>query len=193
LRSGVPFNSGALPPISSATEWNPRNLRSRRSDGFPDLEGLGKQVNRWIETGEKRPHDGVSTRLGPSKIDKGGVGVFAIVKIRRGKRIFPADPAEMAWVEKGELPRRPKAIRALYEDFAVRKTDNSDSKTRYGCPVNFDRMTPSWYLNHSRKPNVRSDDNYNFYALADIKEGDELTVDYSRYSEGEAVRTKNSP
>lgn len=155
---------------------------------FSDLEGLGKLVNGWINTVEKNPHDGVSTRLRPSKIAKRGIGAFAIREIKKGKRIFPADPTEMVWVEKSKLPSKPKAIRELYEDFAVRKTDGNDSKMRYGCPVNFDRLTVSWYLNHSREANCGCDDNYNFYALRNIKEGEELTVDYSTYSEGKGVQ-----
>ncbi len=156
---------------------------------FPDLEGLGKQVNRWLgTTDKKKPHNGVYTRLRPSNIDRGGVGVFAIRKIMKGKPIFPGDPGEMTWIEQGELPLRPNALRDLYDDFAVKKTDEEESKTRYGCPVNFDRLTPSWYLNHSPEPNVRSDEHYNFYALMDIKEGDELTYDYSSfYSERRAL------
>jgi hypothetical protein len=53
----------------------------------------------------------------------------------------------------------------LYEDFAVLKDG------RYGCPRNFNQLTPAWYLNNSNSPNVRCDDHYDFFALRDIKEG----------------------
>ena len=91
----------------------------------------------------------------------------------------------MVWIEKGDLPGRPRAIRDLYKHFAVIKTDEKDRKTRYGCPLNFNRLTVSWYLNYSRKPNVRCDESYYFYALRDIERDEELTVDYSTYSEEE--------
>jgi len=151
---------------------------------FPDLEGLGRLVNRWIDKPESRPHDGVCARLRPSKIDKGGVGVFAVTKIKKGTKIFPGDSADMVWVKENDLPKKPKAIRKLYEDFSVIKTDEKDSKTRYGCPISFDLISPSWFLNHSLRPNVGCDEDYYFAALKDIAPGEELTVDYSSYSEG---------
>jgi hypothetical protein len=85
----------------------------------------------------------------------------------------------MLWVGEGDLPRTPRQVRRLYDDFAVVKDK------RYGCPKNFNRLTMSWYLNEPRKgqrPNVR-ETNYDFFALRDIKAGEELTVDYSTYSD----------
>ena len=69
------------------------------------------------------------------------------------------------------------ALRDLYDDFAIIKND------KYGSPRNFDLLTTSWYLNHSDNPNVAADKHYRFYALRDIKEGEELTVNYRTYSE----------
>jgi len=150
---------------------------------FPDLDGLGRLLEKWSEPVEKNPHNEVYTRLQPSKVHKGGIGVFAIRRIKRGMELFRGDCKEMVWKEKSDLPRSPRAIRKLYDDFAVIKTDDEGKKTRYGCPMNFNRLTPSWYLNCSRKPNVRCDEDYNFFALRDIERGEELTVDYSTYSE----------
>ncbi len=143
---------------------------------FPDLEGLSRAVTRrWKEDENKLPHDGVSTRLGRSRIH--GVGVFAIRKIQKGTKLFPGDVDDMIWIEKDELGRLPKNTRQLYEDFAVLKDG------RYGSPLSFNRLTPSWYLNHSKTPNVHCDRNYDFTALRTINRGEELTVDYSTYSE----------
>jgi hypothetical protein len=151
---------------------------------FPDLEGLGRVFEIcWSEPVEIKPHDKVYTRLAPSKIDKGGVGVFAIRRIKRGTKLFHGDCEEMVWVAKKDLPQRPRQIRKLYADFAVIKTDEKDKQTRYGCPLNFNRLTVSWYVNCSRDPNVRCDKDYNFLALRDIERGEELAVDYSTYSE----------
>jgi len=83
----------------------------------------------------------------------------------------------MIWIEKADLGTLPKKIQQLYNDFAVLKDG------RYGCPLSFNRLTPSWYLNNSKKPNVRCDENYDFVALRTIKAGEELTTDYSTYSE----------
>jgi len=154
---------------------------------FPDLEGLSNAFEKcWSGPVERKPHDGVYTRLRPSKVHKGGIGVFAIRRIKRGTELFPGDCEEMVWKEKSDLHRRPMAIRELYDDFGVIKTDEKDKKTRYGCPMNFNRLTVSWYLNRpqkSKKPNVCCDENYKFFALRDIQPGEELTVDYSTYSE----------
>ena len=143
---------------------------------FPDLEGLSRTVEKkWKEEDKRLPHEGVVARLGRSPIH--GVGVFAIRAIRKGTRLFFGDIDEMTWVEKDELGRLPKRVRQLYEDFAVLKDK------RYGCPLSFNRLTPSWYLNNSRSPNVRCDENYDFVALRNIRPGEELTADYSTYSE----------
>ncbi len=158
---------------------------------FPDLEGLSRAVvSSWITPGEGLPHRGVYARLRPSLIHKGGVGVFAIRKIRKGTQLFVGDNDEMVWVEQEQLARAPRSIRKLYDDFAVINTykrDTKGRKTRYGCPLSFNRLTTSWYLNEplkSLKPNVRCDpSSYEFFALRDIAAGEELTVVYSTYSE----------
>jgi uncharacterized protein len=120
------------------------------------------------------PHDGVYTRLRPSRIH--GLGVFAIRDIPKGTYIF-SDDESIVWVDKKNVETLPKALKDVYEDFAVIKGD------KYGCPESFDKLTTSWYLNHSDQPNVAADDDYKFYALRDIKTGEELTVDYRTYSE----------
>jgi hypothetical protein len=150
---------------------------------FPDLDGLGRSFAPDDKKAEEgRSHVGVFAKLGPSRIDKVGVGVFAIKNIKKGTPLFGGDLDEMLWLEKSKLPRRPPAVRKLYDDFAVIETD-AQGTTRYGCPTNFNRMTVAWYLNHSESPNTKCDDDLNFSALRNINRGEELTVDYSTYSE----------
>jgi hypothetical protein len=143
---------------------------------FPDLEGLSRTVdNKWKASERTLPHEGVVTRLGRSRIH--GIGVFAIRQIQKGAKIFSGDLDEMIWIEKGDVKAVPKGIRQLYEDFAVLKAG------RYGCPRSFNRLTTSWFLNNSKNPNVGCDENYDFFALRTIRPGEELTADYSKYSE----------
>jgi len=147
---------------------------------FPDLAGLGKSLHlKWLDERKTLPHRDVYTRLRPSTIH--GVGVFAIRKIKKGTSLFGGDNEEMLWVEERRLPRWPREVRRLYEDFPVIK------EGRYGCPKNFNRLTMSWYLNEPEKgtrPNVGCDPiTYDFSALWDILAGEELTVDYGPYSE----------
>jgi hypothetical protein len=153
---------------------------------FPDLEGLSRRLNEENANEEGKPHEKVYARLRPSKLVKGEIGVFAIRKIRKGTPIFRGDLDEMVWLEEGNLPKGPQQVRRLYDDFAVIRPDRRHKKKkRYGCPLNFNRLTISWYLNNSQNPNVRCDKHYNFFAKKDIDVGDELTVDYSTYSEDE--------
>jgi SET domain-containing protein len=133
-----------------------------------------------IKNKSKRPppHIGVYTRLGRSKIH--GVGVFAIQKIKKGTHLFTGDDAKLVWVKGEEIKKLPTEIRQLYRDFAIVKDG------RYGCPINFNQLTVAWYLNSPKgrvKPNVRCDDNYQFFALRDINPAEELTVDYDAYSD----------
>jgi hypothetical protein len=53
----------------------------------------------------------------------------------------------------------------------------------YGCPTSFNRLTPAWYINESKKPNARCDENYYFRALRNVDAGEELTVDYGTFSD----------
>jgi SET domain-containing protein len=120
------------------------------------------------------------------------MGVFAIRKIRKNEALFFGDNDEMIWVKESELPRVPRSTRHLHEDFAVFKIDRANGERGYGCPANFNRLTVSWYLNHSAKPNLRCDENYNYFAFRDIHAGEELTVGYSAYRPLETMQTSLS-
>lgn len=121
------------------------------------------------------PHYRVFARIGRSKIH--GVGVLAIRKIKKGTYIFCGDDEEIIWVKKEKLKNLSKELKKLYEDFSIIKSD------KYGCPRNFNLLTPAWYLNDSKHPNVAIDKEYRFFALRDTNKGEELTVDYSTYSD----------
>ena len=155
---------------------------------FPDLAGLSRSLAlKWKSDAHHQPHEGVYTRLRPSGIHKGGVGVFAIRRIKKETLLFEGDNEGMLWVEGAHVPKTPDEIRKLYEDFPVIKGG------RYGCPPTFNRLTVAWYLNEPRRgerPNVGCNDAYDFFALCDINAGEELTVDYSTYSESPIARPK---
>ncbi|MGD0014574.1 MAG: FRG domain-containing protein [Bryobacteraceae bacterium] len=164
--------------------WEVRQVRdSLESYGidettiFPDLEALGRVVTlHWKGEALCRPDDSVYARLGRSKIH--GVGVFAIRSIRSGTKLFNGDDDGIIWVDTRDTKPLSQEVKRLYADFGIFKGN------RYGCPPNFNRLTPAWYVNDSRtNPNVRCDKNYEFFALRDIKRGEELTVDYSQYNE----------
>jgi hypothetical protein len=103
------------------------------------------------------------------------------MKIKKDTPLFSDDNEEMVWITEDTVPTTPKEIRRLYDDFAVIKDK------RYGCPTNFNRLTMSWFRNEPKPgehPNVGCDtQTYDFFALRDIGAGEELTVDYSKYSD----------
>lgn len=144
---------------------------------------------RWKSDQRDSPHTDVWTRLAPSKNHKGGVGVFAIKDIEKETPLFSADNEEILWVDesivKSACQKNP-ATRLLYHYFPIYKKGCDGKDGKFGCPTNFNRLTTSWYINEPKRggrPNVRCDENYDFFALENIKAGDELTVDYSKYSD----------
>jgi len=144
---------------------------------FPDLEGLGRAlVTKWRNPREESAHKNVYVRLKPSRIHKKGVGVFAIRPIPKGYNIFEGENEEILWTKKASIPKK-NPIRTLYDDFCIIKDG------RYGSPPSFNRLTIAWFLNESNTPNTRCDENYDFHALRNIKTGEELTVDYSTFSD----------
>ena len=124
----------------------------------------------------RMPHDDVWVRLQPSPIH--GIGCFAIRDISAGTDLFPRSSGEMVWIPKNSLANLSSEIAKLYEDFCVECGDLA------GCPVNFSCMDVSWYPNHSDTPNAfcDPDKNYSFYALRDIKKGEEITLNYNTYA-----------
>lgn len=125
----------------------------------------------------KIPHEGVYTRLGQSEVH--GIGVFSVKDIPKGTIIFKGDETELIWIDKKEINNAEPEIRKLYDDFCIIKGD------RYGCPENFNSLTVGWYINESKdSPNVEFNAEYeDFIALRNIKQGEELLVDYSKYSD----------
>ena len=143
-----------------------------------------QNANRHVKN---LPHHNVYAQLRPSRIH--GVGVFAIRRIKKGTSIFPDDQADIKWVKRSEIGRVPPEIWRLYEDFSIIKDDGES----YGCPSSFNQLTLAWFLNspwHPQKPNVGCRDEYMFFALRDIKAGEELTVDYRTFSEEPPARRK---
>jgi len=136
---------------------------------------LRNEMRELIGTG--LPHEGVYTRLKPSTVHHGGVGVFAIKDIKKGTYLFEPDDEELVRVDSARIGELPKEVRKLYIDFGPLKNG------KYSVPTSFNKLTVAWYLNESKTPNVGCDDDLKFYALANIKADEELTVDYAGYSE----------
>jgi len=136
---------------------------------------------------KKLPHEGVWTRIRRSPIH--GVGVFAIRPIPKDTFIFPDDTAPFSNVMKNRIKGMRGELRALYDDFCVARGNILKG------PSSFNRLTVAWYLNEpakGRDPNVACRKNYTFYALRQIAKGEELTVDYSTYSEPQSPHKRRA-
>lgn len=116
-------------------------------------------------------------RLKPSKIH--GVGVFAIRDIPNGINPFQTEPKQK-WIaiNKGEFKGAGKEILGLVDDFFWFDKKGNGWVTDGGISG----MGMSFYVNHSKRPNLRrADQNGNFKSTRKIKKGEELLVDYGTY------------
>ena len=121
----------------------------------------------------------VFCRLGVSPIH--GVGVFAIRPIPAGinpmqerrKCEFLPIPALLVRND----ANLPNALKKLVVDMCP------EEDGQFWCPpFSLNEIGISWYLNHSKTPNMVERDG-DFYTARPIVEGEELTVDYGTYGE----------
>jgi SET domain-containing protein len=102
-----------------------------------------------------------------------GIGVFATHDIAQGTplRLFgdglPEDEARV--IAKEEVP-------PFLHGHCIREGDT------LFCAKDFGKMSVGWYMNHSKSPNAVHR-NYEYYALRDIKEGEEILIDYNSLEE----------
>ncbi len=116
-------------------------------------------------------------RLAPSKIS--GIGVFAIRDIPKNTNPFKRE-REQRWQEFKieELKKLDKEILKMIDDFYVIEKDNTVMIPEYAL----NGMDISFFLNNSRKANVKTtDEGYTFITLRKVKKGEELTVRYGTY------------
>lgn len=162
-------------------------LGTRQPEKDPDwLMNLLRRLGRLHDEEDKKafnlPDSDCYTRLMPSQIH--GIGVFAIRDIPKGTNIFKDDMSEMLWVDAQSVIVKSGEIRRLYDDFCVQH------KEKYGCPNGFNNLTLAWYINEplaGHEPNVICQGDYDFFASRDISAGEELTVDYSTYSDNSEI------
>ncbi len=151
-----------------------------------DAIALRKEIAKHTKDPEiikEIPHKNVYTRLGISKIEGvNGVGIIAIIDIPKGTYLFQGDKSDVFWHTKEEIgfDKLPDSVKKMYDDFCIRKERGT---FKFGCPDSFNNMPISWYLNDSKSPNVGCDKNYDFFALTDINAGEELVVQYDKYSD----------
>ena len=105
-----------------------------------------------------------------------GVGVFAVRDIPAGADPFKG-PKKRRWIkinirEAGHLD---PAVRRIMEDFCIIQK-NGDVHVH---PDGFNGLHIRWFVNHSKEPNIATDDwALSFKTLREIKAGEELLYDY---------------
>lgn len=111
-------------------------------------------------------------KLGVSKINGAGVGVFALSKIPKDYPIF-APRAINYFIRWNEISDASDAIKNY-----IRYICHSD-KDGFFIDGFLDQIDLSFYVNHSETPNLIHDENADIYFSArEISEGEELTVLY---------------
>lgn len=106
-----------------------------------------------------------------------GVGVFAAEDIKKDThlRLF----GDRETINLRSLIRKKKDVPKIFHNYCI---DRGDELI---CPADFGCMQLGWYLNHSNSPNTYPDDDYKWYALQDIKAGEEITINYNSLDEPE--------
>lgn len=129
------------------------------------------------------PHHNLYTRL---KVSSNGVGVFAIREIKPGFQLFEGDNRQAVRVPQATVDKiSDLQIRQMYFDFCPKREGD------YLAPGDFNELTMSWYMNHSANPNVIADDSLQFTSSRPIAVGEELTTDYSTFSDQSAADVAN--
>ena len=114
--------------------------------------------------------------LRPSSIDKEGVGVFAVVNIKKGQKIAEGLSIKdfkhlVSWNKFNKMDNETKE---KVVDFCVGTPDGFVPLE----DMNFNLLSVDWFFNHSCVGNLGFDKNGDFIAIVDIRKGEEITYDY---------------
>jgi len=109
-----------------------------------------------------------------------GVGVFAAHDIKKGThlRLF----GDNETINLRSVSRPKETVPEIFQQYCM------DRGNEMICPEDFGQMHVGWYLNHSKTPNTFRDKDFKWYALRDIKEGEEITIDYNTLEEPNEVK-----
>ncbi len=115
--------------------------------------------------------------LKSSKIDPGHAGVFAVIDIKKGKVVTEGPHREV--FQKNIVPWEQfysfsKAAQKKIVDFCI----GTPAGFTLRDGMDFNTMGIDWFLNHSCEGNLGFNKNGDFFALRNIRKGEELTYDY---------------
>lgn len=113
--------------------------------------------------------------LKPSKF---GVGVFAAHEIKSDTKLaINKEGGETRVLDVKDIPR-------VFKDFTIALEDGKRI-----APKEFNHMWLVWYLNHSKNPNAELNvKENNYYSIKDIREGEEILINYNSLDEPESEK-----
>lgn len=122
--------------------------------------------------------DEFSFVLKPSTIKDAGVGVFAVHGIKSGTKLaLNKEGGESRVLDPKKIPEGLKHISIVLPN-SMRKS-----------PKEFNHMWVVWFLNHSDTPNAALNQiENNYYSIKDIREGEEIFIDYNAFPQPEEVK-----
>jgi SET domain-containing protein len=122
---------------------------------------------------------GIKSYIAPSKIH--GVGLFALVDIKRGEQVFPIWKGETGWykIKFSKAKKLPTEVLSYILRSFGSKIENDDSDINFVLikDTNFLFSNPLSLIN--TKYNEGNTDSKTGKALKDIKKGEEITGNYS--------------
>lgn len=125
--------------------------------------------------------DQFSFILKPSTIEGAGVGVFAAHDIKEGTLLRLFGDKEYS---EGQISttREYYDVPDIFRTYCIYKEGG-----KILCPLDFGNMPLGWYLNHSENSNtIEKEDGW--YTKKDIKEGEEILIDYNTFNEPEEYK-----
>lgn len=158
-----------LMKVESRRRWL---TRERIEEGFKKEIKIFKKAEGY----EKTPTTKLLIELKPSLIDMTGVGVFAVVDIKKGEKVADGIPKEdfsevIPW---GEFSHFGEEVQKKIMSFCVGTPEG------FVPPENldFNKLSIEWYFNHSCNGNLGFNEKGDFIAIRNIRKGEELSYDY---------------
>lgn len=140
-------------------------------------------MNSASQSSSRLQYPQLVIELRPSTMLPDEIGLFAVRSFRRGAVIAPCE----AYSEEVEI--RWEQWRLL--DLATRRKlyaySPGDAQGLF-APPDLNRLSTSWYCNHSCDPNAAFDEAGNLVAIKHVRAGTEITWDYGTLEKNPAFR-----
>ncbi|MFA5985899.1 MAG: SET domain-containing protein [Parcubacteria group bacterium] len=127
----------------------------------------------------KTTTDECSFILKPSRFNGCGVGVFTTHKIAKGTYLRLFGDRE-TWLDNIVL-RQISAVPHIFQDYCVKMGDDIFAPKDFGC------MPVGWYMNHDASNPTAKHKDFEYFAMRDLAENEEITTDYNSLEEDKSA------